>query len=35
VLRRSPIDPQDTVCVWSSPERPTLKQVSLEILPNS
>ena len=35
VLRRSPIDPEQTVCVWSSQERPSLKQVSLEILPNA
>jgi hypothetical protein len=35
VLRRSPIDPEQTVCVWSSQERPSLKQVALEILPNS
>lgn len=35
VLRRSMIDPDATQCVWSSQTRPTLKQVSLEILPNS
>eukprot|EP00878_Enallax_costatus_P018746 GHUV01019751.1.p1 GENE.GHUV01019751.1~~GHUV01019751.1.p1 ORF type:complete len:174 (+),score=40.97 GHUV01019751.1:1439-1960(+) len=35
VLRRSMLDPDATQCVWSSQERPTLKQVSLEILPNS
>lgn len=35
VLRRSPIDPEQTQCVWSSPERPSLKEVSLEILPNA
>eukprot|EP00775_Hariotina_reticulata_P008988 gene8988-9161_t len=35
VLRRSPVDPEMTQCVWSSMERPSLKQVQLEILPNS
>ncbi|WIA14511.1 hypothetical protein OEZ85_003030 [Tetradesmus obliquus] len=35
VLRRSPIDPDATQCVWSSDTRPSLKEVSLEILPNA
>jgi hypothetical protein len=35
VLRRSPIDPEATQCVWSSDTRPSLKEVSLEILPNA
>eukprot|EP00879_Flechtneria_rotunda_P006345 GHRR01006669.1.p1 GENE.GHRR01006669.1~~GHRR01006669.1.p1 ORF type:complete len:315 (+),score=91.74 GHRR01006669.1:319-1263(+) len=35
VLRRSPIDPEATQCIWTNDTRPTLKQVSLEILPHS
>lgn len=32
VLRRNPLDAEDTRLVWQSQEMPTLKQVALEIL---
>jgi hypothetical protein len=35
VLLRNPRDPEDTRCVWTSAERPSLKQVALGILPNA
>lgn len=35
VLRRNPLDADDIRVVWSSDERPTLKQVALEILPRT
>jgi len=35
VLRRNPLDEEDTFAVWTSDKRPSLKEVALEILPNS
>jgi len=35
VLRRNPLDPEETVVVWTGEERPTLKEVALEILPGT
>ena len=35
VLRRNPQDPEETAVVWTGEQRPTLKEVALEILPGS
>jgi hypothetical protein len=35
VLRRNPLNEDDMRVVWTGDKRPTLKQVALEILPNS
>lgn len=35
VLRRNPVNEDDMRVVWTGDKRPTLKQVALEILPNS
>jgi hypothetical protein len=33
VLRRNPLDDTDVRVVWTGDERPTLKEVAMEILP--
>jgi hypothetical protein len=35
VLLRNPMDPEDTVVCWQGAERPSLKQVAMEILPTA
>jgi hypothetical protein len=35
VLRRNPVNEEDMRVVWTGDKRPSLKQVALEILPNS
>lgn len=32
VLRRNPMDPEETVCIWTGEQRPSLKEVALDIL---
>lgn len=35
VLRSNPLDPEDSRCVWVGEQRPSLKEVAMEILPNA